>query len=281
MLLKRLYVLLFVCCSGLVLKSQAPTATIVVPSGTFCTGSAYTFSSITSPTISAYSWSIIPSGGVEFPEGIASATTSIRFKNAGTYSVSLFVANASGTFTTGTLFSVNKSAMASYNASLTESGFPVDLVLTNFSTDANSFNWNFSGAIPTQTITNVVQTFSTSGSHSVSLIAFGNNGCNDTLDYNFVIDDISEVILPNVFTPNNDGVNDVFKPRAKGVTEMKFWIYNRFGTIMYESAGKKAWWDGYTTSGIACPAGVYFVIVEAKGFDGKDYKLNGTLTLIK
>ena len=50
---------------------------------------------------------------------------------------------------------------------------------------------------------------------------------------------------------------------------------------MYNWNGIKGGWDGYTTSGIECPAGVYHYIVEAKGFDGKDYKLKSNLTLIR
>ncbi|MBL7918298.1 MAG: gliding motility-associated C-terminal domain-containing protein, partial [Bacteroidia bacterium] len=51
--------------------------------------------------------------------------------------------------------------------------------------------------------------------------------------------------------------------------------------LMYEFNGVKDAWDGHTTSGIECPDGVYFYVIEATGFDGKSYKLKNTLTLIR
>jgi gliding motility-associated-like protein len=127
----------------------------------------------------------------------------------------------------------------------------------------------------------VVQTYTAPGAYSVSLVAYGINGCNDTLDYNFEIDGFSEVKLPNVFTPNNDGVNDLFKPISKGLEELKVWVYNRHGVLMHHWVGVNGFWDGRTTAGTECPDGVYMYVVEAKGFDGKEYKLKSNLTLIR
>ncbi len=262
-------------------KGQVPSATIVPPAGTLCTETFYTFISITENSPTVYTWSVTPNTGVEFLTDANSPNPSIKFKSPITYSVSLIVGNSNGTFTTGVLVSVFKSAKASYNASLTTSGFPVDLVLTNYSSNALGYNWDFNGAVPTQTTTNLVQSFSVSGQYSMALIAFGSGGCNDTLKYNFVIDDISDIQLTNVFTPNNDGVNDVFKPITKGLKEMKLSIFNRWGNLMYEFNGVNDAWDGHTTAGIECPDGVYFYVIEATGFDSKSYKLKNTLTLIR
>lgn len=279
MVTARTYLIALFTFIGTLLFAQAPTATIVAPSTTVCSGSINTFSSLTTGTIAVYSWSTAPSTGVSYTPDSFSSQASITFNNNGTYSVTLFVVNSSGSFSTGQLITVTKSAKASYNATLKDVGFPVSLELTNFSSNALAYNWNFSGSIPTQTLTDVSQTYTAPGSYSVDLVAFGNNGCNDTLAYNFVIDDFSEVKLPNIFTPNNDGVNDVFKPITKGISQLQVWIYNRFGNIIYSWTGTKGFWDGYTTSGVPCTDGVYVYIIEAKGFDGKEYKLKSNLTL--
>lgn len=262
-------------------KAQVPSATIAPPPNPLCTDAFYTFLSIPENTPTVYSWSVTPNVGVEFLTDAASPNPSIKFKSPITYSVSLMVGNASGTFATGVLVSVFKSAHASYNASLSATGFPVDLILTNYSSNAIAYSWDFNGAVPSQTTTNLVQSFSVAGQYSMALIAYGAGGCNDTLKYNFVIDAISDIQLTNVFTPNNDGVNDVFKPITKGIKEMKLGIFNRWGNLMYEFNGVKDAWDGHTTSGIECPDGVYFYVIEATGFDGKSYKLKNTLTLIR
>lgn len=279
--MNRLYFLILFIAVKFGVYAQAPTATIIVPTNTFCTDAVYTFSSLVSGSITSYSWSVIPSSNVTITPNNFSSTADIKFSNNLIHTVVLFVANSSGTFQTTKTISLTKAAKASYNASLSDIGFPVNLVLTNLSKDAVAFNWNFSGAIPTQTTTDVSQSYTVPGNYSVQLVAIGALGCNDTLSYNFDIDDASDVKLTNVFTPNNDGINDMFRPVVKGIYEMKVWVYNRWGVLMYNWNGIKGGWDGFTTSGVECPAGVYVYVVEAKGFDGKEYKLKSNLTLIR
>jgi gliding motility-associated-like protein len=113
------------------------------------------------------------------------------------------------------------------------------------------------------------------------LKALGKNGCNDSLSYSFRISDSSGVTLPNIFTPNDDGVNDVFRPITKGITSMMVWVYNRYGVTIANWDRINGSWDGYNTSGLQCGSGEYFVVVEATGFNGKTYKQKGTLTLIR
>ena len=63
--------------------------------------------------------------------------------------------------------------------------------------------------------------------------------------------------------------------------EMNVSIFNRYGTIIISWDRVSGFWDGHTTSGERCEAGVYFVILEATGFDGKSYKLKQSLTLVR
>lgn len=85
-------------------------------------------------------------------------------------------------------------------------------------------------------------------------------------------DSISNLRLPNVFTPNADSVNDVFKPYTDEITELNFSIYNRYGNLIFETARVNGFWDGRTTSGEPCTDGVYFCVLNATGVDGKKYK---------
>lgn len=85
-------------------------------------------------------------------------------------------------------------------------------------------------------------------------------------------DSISNIILPNVFTPNADSVNDVFKPYTDEITELSFSIYNRYGNLIFETNRVNGFWDGRTTSGEPCNDGVYFCVLTASGIDGKKYK---------
>ena len=85
--------------------------------------------------------------------------------------------------------------------------------------------------------------------------------------------------MPNVFTPNYDSINDVFRPILDEITELEFSIFNRNGNLIFETNRLHGFWDGRTTAGEACTDGVYFCILTATGVDGKKYK-EKTLSLI-
>ena len=70
------------------------------------------------------------------------------------------------------------------------------------------------------------------------------------------------VVVPVVFTPNNDGVNDVFWIPNAGLAEYNLSIYNRWGELIFENTSSKAEWAGYTFGGLAVPDGTYFYILD-------------------
>ncbi len=265
--------------SGLLALSQAPTATIVPPAGILCTGQSLVFNSLTTNTPTAYSWTINPGSGAILSNNQPSV--GVTFTNAGIYSVSLTVSNASGTVTASTSVSIGISPSALFSASLTSAGFPNQIDLTNFSTNANAYLWTFSGEATTYTTTNASHSYTASGNYTVSLVAMNLNGCSTISSYSFRLADSSGVSLPNFFTPNADGINDIFKPVARGLKTLKVHVYNRFGILVYNWDTVNGFWDGYTTSGILCDSGTYFYVLEAEGFDGKSYKLKSFLNLFR
>lgn len=74
--------------------------------------------------------------------------------------------------------------------------------------------------------------------------------------------------VPNIFTPNNDNVNEFFFVRTKGYEELVCTIFNRYGETIYRYYGLNGNWDGFTHAGVKVPNGTYFVLVEAKKEDG-------------
>ena len=100
--------------------------------------------------------------------------------------------------------------------------------------------------------------------------------------------------VPNVFTPNGDGVNDVWQfALPKGCTLSGVGIYNRWGNEILNDKleitnstsnsynSKLINWDGRTTSGIECSAGVYFYVLEYKDASGDVKKKNGYISLVR
>ena len=106
--------------------------------------------------------------------------------------------------------------------------------------------------------------------------------CSDTIPK--VIIPETPLIIPNVFTPNNDGVNDVFKIELKNASLANFSIYDRWGLLIKSDDIKNhttVLWDGRTTSGEPCTAGVYFYTLQYTDVNGEIQKKNGYITLIK
>jgi gliding motility-associated-like protein len=89
----------------------------------------------------------------------------------------------------------------------------------------------------------------------------------------------STLIIPNVFTPNGDTYNDFFTVQASGITTLSAEIYNRWGSLLYKWDGIDGKWDG-TYKGSLASDGVYFYLITATGADKKEYKQQGSITLI-
>jgi gliding motility-associated-like protein len=93
----------------------------------------------------------------------------------------------------------------------------------------------------------------------------------------------SAMEIPNVFTPNGDGANDIFRLRGSSLQEISIKIYDRWGTLVYEvtsDTGNFAW-DGNNQLGKKCADGVYFYVIKAKGKDDKEFEQKGNVSLFR
>ncbi len=90
--------------------------------------------------------------------------------------------------------------------------------------------------------------------------------------------------IPNVFTPNGDGINDTFNFSIAGASDVSFNIYNRWGNIIQNSTlatHTYISWDGRTTSGEACSEGIYFYTLQYTDAKGDTQKKNGYVSLFR
>jgi gliding motility-associated-like protein len=145
--------------------------------------------------------------------------------------------------------------------------------------------WNFangtssisvSGSLTTQT------TFKAPGKYRIKMYAMSGS-CKDSLSHLITVDLPSELEIPNIFTPNGDGKNDVFFLHAKGLTEVNFQVTDRWGREVYHVIGHEGniSWDGKDFSGKDCSDGVYFYTLKASGLDGKTFDTSGNISLIR
>ncbi|MGL4347013.1 MAG: T9SS type B sorting domain-containing protein [Chitinophagaceae bacterium] len=90
-----------------------------------------------------------------------------------------------------------------------------------------------------------------------------------------------DVIAPSGFTPNNDGINDFFKPNYIGVKELKYFqIFDRFGQLMFSTSDMHQSWDG-TFGGKSLPTATYIWVVSCINDNGEPINASGGITLIR
>ena len=137
--------------------------------------------------------------------------------------------------------------------------------------------WDFGDGM-TSMLQNPDHNYADPGSYWVTLIAL-NNGCADTamagLEVKIIID------IPNVFTPNNDGVNDVIWLQGTDLNNISMTIYNRWGHSVYASEGRQFSWSGKTSAGADCEAGTYYYVIQMEYKDGNVSEQTGFFTLIR
>jgi gliding motility-associated-like protein len=91
----------------------------------------------------------------------------------------------------------------------------------------------------------------------------------------------SDVVIPNVFTPNGDGVNDLFIPAITNVGDWTLEIFNRWGVKVGSLNVTSRQWDGTTTSGKPCSDGVYYYVLTGKRQEGTEYLHKGFVHLLR
>ncbi|MFN4235488.1 MAG: gliding motility-associated C-terminal domain-containing protein, partial [Bacteroidia bacterium] len=104
-------------------------------------------------------------------------------------------------------------------------------------------------------------------------------GCRDTIIKDIEVKE--RFLVPNVFTPNNDGINDVFNVIASGYTNFNMKILNRWGDVLFETNNINNGWNGRTLSGTLVSEGTYFYIIQLTSPRGEQIIEKGPLQLLR
>ena len=99
-----------------------------------------------------------------------------------------------------------------------------------------------------------------------NLIGIDSNGCSNSFDFNLFIDEYCidfNLDTSNVFTPDGDGLNDIFLMSGESFETTSLQIYNRWGQVIYENFDGKGW-DGRLQSGIEAEPGTYYYMTTIK-----------------
>jgi gliding motility-associated-like protein len=189
-----------------------------------------------------------------------------------------------GCFATDSLLvTIIQSPNPSFTPSVTMGNPPLQVSFSNTSTDATSYQWNFGNGEPSLTITNtdsVSTVFTEDQIYTVCLIATNGN-CVDTTCHTITVASTDFVIVPNVFSPNGDGVNDLFTLETKNIASFQMTILNRWGNVLKTLNSVEEAWDGRTEDHKDVHEGVYFYAYNAISVAGKTSSGSGFVTLTR
>jgi len=168
---------------------------------------------------------------------------------------------------------------------------PTSSTVASFSSESTALTYNFtdlsSGGVDqwvwdfgdgsVSNSQNPSHTYTACGPQKICLIASKNN-CIDTVCNDIEVDELYSI--PNVFTPDGDGINDVFIIDNTCLKESVLEIYNRWGMKVYQTTS--GGWDGRATSGVQESDGTYYYIFKAVSLlAGKDYNSKGFVSLVR
>ena len=200
----------------------------------------------------------------------------------GTYSVLITDANNCPVTSGTTSFNVVSGipVVASFTANPSTGTAPLAVTFTNSSTGSTSYIWDFGNGTATSTVTNPSYAYNLAGTYTAVLVA-SNGTCADTAYTVIIVDVATTIIIPNVFSPNGDNINDEFVITTTGMKSLTCDIFNRWGQRMFTIGNVNQSWDGTLYNGNTATDGTYYYMIKAVGIDGKTFSVEGYMTLIR
>lgn len=249
----------------------APLISFFVDATNGCQPLTINFLDNTTPVGKTYLW--------DFGDGTTSSaqSPSHTYNSPGKFGISITIETDSGcigTYSIANLIDVHPRPDADFDA------IPYIAPLSNpiiefkdKSTHGYTWLWDF-GDGGSSTNQNPNHTYG-EGKFPVYLLVVSDHNCRDSITKEVeIIDD--RLTIPNVFTPNDDGINDYFIiDNIESLTECKLIVFNRWGQIVYQSKKYDNSWDGDLLSD-----GVYFFVMRYKGFFDEN-EIHGTITIFR
>ena len=260
-----------------VIITAAPISPVISGDVNYCEGDVIADISVTPQGAGTINWysdalltDLIGTGSTYTPAATAGAITYYA-----TETVLGCVSSASSAIVT-----VNPNPVASFAPTPDNGNVPLDVYFDNTSIGGNTYAWNL-GDGTTSTDFDPSVTYTTSDDYTATLLVTDVNGCVDNTSSVIIVEGTSTLIIPNIFTPNGDGSNDVFNLSGTNITEIKGTIMNRWGQVVFNINTVEGGWDGRTMAGIECSEGVYYYLIHALGADGVEYNYQGPIELIR
>lgn len=213
------------------------------------------------------------------------------YPDAGSYAVSLTVTDNSGcsnSVTYPAMVTVHPNPVADFTLGPQPTTIlsPQICFTDHSSADVNQWYWNFGD--PNDQTTSYIQhpchAYSDTGYYCTDLVVHNGYGCMNAIEYCLRIDPYFSMYVPNAFTPNEDGLNDVFQPVVMNALEEGFQmlIFDRWGNLIFETTDLHKAWDGKAkSSGEIAQIDTYVWKIQLVDYAGFRHQLIGHVSIIK
>lgn len=219
---------------------------------------------------------------------LISADSTNNFWSTGSLDTSIFVSRAGIYYLNRTgicnsaqdsVFVEDLSFNALFEVGNTEGFAPLNVPMIYTGSEASICTWYIDGVETTPNFDGSLL-FPLDTIYTVLLECENEAGCKSKAEKEVNIGNI-QLLLPNTFTPDGDGVNDVYKPSMYGIQQLEMTIFNRWGEEVFSKSGLEAGWDGSMKSGKIAADGMYVCVVKAVDKKFLQHKLNSTILLIR
>lgn len=153
------------------------------------------------------------------------------------------------------------------------------IYFTNLTTLANNYLWDLGDTTFTNE-SDPVHQYNAAGTYLVELIATNNDGCKDTATGEVIINPSFTLYVPNAFSPNNDGKNDVFLCQGSGISQFMMKIFSRWGNHVCTLHNINEPWDG-TDDGKIAQEDTYVYLIEVTDVLKQIHTVTGRVSIVK
>lgn len=262
--------------------NPAPVVSISATPTQGCEDLCVTFTN-TTPNTGSISWT--------FGNNIGTSTAlnpTFCFTDPGTYDVSVTVTDIIGCVGSGTFpayITVWPLPVATFSASPQPATLLNNQVtFTDLSLGAVSWIWSFGDDDSASVLQNPTYTFQDTGVFMTQLIVTNQYGCQDSITMPIIVQEDYALFIPNTFTPNGDGHNELFFPQGIGVNPEKFtmYIFDRWGNMIYQTSTWPGGWDG-TVQGTSrlCQVDTYVYKIVTEDPNGSRKQYVGHVNLVR